>query len=99
MPVHAQFNTDNLYLKTEEAERYYTYKNLQLFPVYGTEAFTAFFEDKGTYVSLKSALAEGKIVITETPVAFEGPGQSIYDDGMLNVGRFLLYHRYDHRKF
>lgn len=63
--VFAQYNADNLCLASEKTKEAYTYKNLQLYPIYANEAFSQAHENLGNYVSLEDALSSEKVVITE----------------------------------
>ncbi len=62
---NAQYNSKNLTIK-ETATTGFTYKSLQLFPIYANETFMNAHKDIGKYVSLQKALEQKKVAITET---------------------------------
>jgi hypothetical protein len=57
--LDVKFNLDETELKN------YTYQNLRLYPVKARQSFTDSFRTVGKYMSLKEALAKGKVIITE----------------------------------
>ena len=65
LAANAQFNSGNLSL-VPGAEKIFTYKNLQLYPVYASQAFLDVNRKTGRYVSLEAALKNNKIRVSET---------------------------------
>src|SRR5688572_2270395 len=68
IPGLAQYNYKNLEVNfsfTEAQSKNYTYKNLRLYPVKAKPSFTDTFRHVGKYMSLKEALAQKKVIITE----------------------------------
>lgn len=61
--MKAQYNQANLYL--QQGNEKYRYENLQLYPVFATEAFLVRHQKLGPYLSLEEALKQNKILITE----------------------------------
>jgi len=64
--VRAQFTKNNLKLESVTDQRKYHYQNLQLYPIYANAAFAAEHKSVGKYVTLKDALEEKKVAITES---------------------------------
>lgn len=76
----AQYNKKNLQVmkspryrhetsNEESVDKYdmtYTYKNLRLFPIIANDAFVNEHKDIGAFTTLKQAIQEKKIIITET---------------------------------
>lgn len=56
-----EFNTDH----TTAEVKNITYENLRLYPIKAKKSFTETFRTIGNYLSLKEALAKGKVIITE----------------------------------
>jgi len=68
IPGMAQYNYKNLEVNfsfNETQSKNYTYKNLRLYPVKAKQSFTDTFRHVGKYMSLKEALAQKKVIITE----------------------------------
>lgn len=64
----AQYTYTNLEVKftlTETEMKNYTYQHLRLYPIRAKQSFTDTFRRVGKYLTLKEALAQGKVIITE----------------------------------
>jgi hypothetical protein len=64
----AQYTYTNLEVKftlTETEQKNYTHQNLRLYPIKAKQSFTDTFRQVGKYMTLKEALAKGKVIITE----------------------------------
>jgi hypothetical protein len=62
----AQYNFQNLSLDTEASSAVYQFENLRLYPIRANQVFVAAHREVGQYLTLKEALENKKIVITET---------------------------------
>ena len=63
-----QYTYKNLDIKfnlNETEQKNYTHQNLRLYPIKARQSFTDTFKTVGKYMSLKEALAKGKVIITE----------------------------------
>ena len=68
LSAFTQYTYKNLDVKfnlTENEQKNYTYQNLRLYPIKAKQSFTDTFKTVGNYMSLKEALAKGKVIITE----------------------------------
>lgn len=67
--LSAQYNNKNLSIREADASAtkvdQYTHKNLRIYPVRANQAFLEHFKGVGKYVSLKKALEEKKVAVTE----------------------------------
>jgi hypothetical protein len=63
MSLYAQYNNQNLKVKETGS---YTYKNLQLYPVFANQVFLNEHKGLGNYTPLQKALESKKIIVTET---------------------------------
>lgn len=64
----AQYTYTHLEVKftlIETEQKNYTYQNLRLYPIKAKQSFTDTFRQVGKYMTLKEALAKGKVIITE----------------------------------
>jgi hypothetical protein len=64
----SQYTFQNLEFKADYSSteaKNFTYENLRLYPIKAKQSFTDTFSNVGKYMSLKEALAKGKVIITE----------------------------------
>ncbi|HMG88585.1 MAG TPA: DUF6569 family protein [Chryseolinea sp.] len=63
--LYAQYNKDNLMLESSAVANSYRFKNLQLYPIRANKTFETAHKDVGRYSTLKEAMQEKKIAVTE----------------------------------
>ncbi len=67
MSLQAQYNEKNLSLGSPAASSEYRFGNLQLYPVHASRDFHSYHRDVARFVTLKEALTNNKVKITEHP--------------------------------
>ncbi|MCH8903054.1 MAG: hypothetical protein IIA45_03975 [Bacteroidetes bacterium] len=66
LSVSAQYNWDNLGLLEEtQVNELYTFQSLRLYPILANQVFEQAHQNVGNYVTLKEALEQDKVLITE----------------------------------
>jgi hypothetical protein len=78
--ANGQFTKENLRYGDIALASKFAYQNLKLYPVYGNQKFKSATRDVGKYDNLKNAIAEKKVVVSET-----GAGTSDAYSGTVNT--------------
>ncbi|MEZ4888161.1 MAG: DUF6569 family protein [Chitinophagales bacterium] len=81
--VFAQYKANDLHVVSQDIGKPFTYKHLQLFPIYANNSFQEANQHLGTYVSLQKAIENKQVSISEIEVSSTEQVYDLFSNSMI----------------